>query len=298
MACRAVAAMVDRMQALSQTQQTAGLRTLGRDLGPVGRLARVVAGLSSIGIGVWLAAHEGISALDVAAIGGYLVLIALFYLAITAVLRPRLLGRISPWTATTLFLTPAVVLGVLPAVPTSLRVAVTLYYGASLLLIAAIRYGGCEVVGIPMALLRRRDVIYCPLNAIDAVERPLAHLPHRSIALVAAGLAAAAGVGVAIKELGVSLPVDVRWAAVLLLPALVVLGRHAWHARGSSGSSKRFGSGLGAFTLAAAAVTVATTGSVSLFFAAVLALMLVGGVIAAVWQAARRLPRRGEPGAR
>lgn len=275
----------------------AGARTLGRDLGPVGRLVRVVAGLASIGLGGWLATDDGLAAREAAEIGGYLVLITGFYLASTAVLGPRLLGQISPWTATTLFLTPLVVLGALPGVPDPLRAAVALYYGVSLLLIAAIRYGGCEVVGIPMAVLRRRDVVYCPLNAIDAVERPLAQVPRRPVELAAAGLVAAAAVLVALDEFlpgGASwLPVDVRWAAVLLLPAVAVLTRLAWLARrggepSSPGWRTGAGNGLGAGTLAAAAVVVAVTGSVSVFFAGVLALLLVGGLVAAAWQVATR----------
>ncbi|MPZ27437.1 MAG: hypothetical protein GEV12_13755 [Micromonosporaceae bacterium] len=282
-----------------QVHPPASTHTLGRDLGPVGRLARVVAGLASLGLGGWLATEDGLTAVDVAAIGGYVVLIAGFYLAATAVLGRRLLARISPWTATTLFLTPVVVLALLPGVPNNLRAAIFIYYGVSLLLIAAIGYGGCEVVGIPMAVLRRRDVVYCPLNAIDAVERPLAQVPHRPTALVAGGLVAAAGVLLGVDEFapdgGGWLPVDARWAAVLLLPAIVVLGRLAWLARADGESpspGRRTGSVLGVVTLAAAAVITAVTGSVSLFFTAVLALMLVGGVVAALWRVAAAGRRR------
>jgi hypothetical protein len=32
-------------------------------------------------------------------------------------------------------------------------------------------YGGCEVVALPSLLFRRHCAIYCPLNAIDLLER-------------------------------------------------------------------------------------------------------------------------------
>ena len=48
------------------------------------------------------------------------------------------------------------------------------YIGVSFILQWRIGYGGCEVVSIPIILLRRRYVTYCiPLVALDAVEKKI-----------------------------------------------------------------------------------------------------------------------------
>ena len=54
--------------------------------------------------------------------------------------------------------------------PLSPTVGYNLYIGVSLLVQAAIRYGGCEVLGIPTLFLRRRYAVYCVFNATDVVE--------------------------------------------------------------------------------------------------------------------------------
>jgi Family of unknown function (DUF6410) len=48
---------------------------------------------------------------------------------------------------------------------------VLLYLSVSLIVAALSSYGGCEVVAFPGLLLRRHSTVYCPLNAIDLVER-------------------------------------------------------------------------------------------------------------------------------
>ncbi len=48
------------------------------------------------------------------------------------------------------------------------------YIGISFILQWRIGYGGCEVVSIPIILLRRRYVTYCvPLVALDAMEKKI-----------------------------------------------------------------------------------------------------------------------------
>jgi hypothetical protein len=252
---------------------------LGRDVGPVGRMIRLVLGLAIIGAAGWLLIDNDLSAPELAVTGLFLILITLFYLAMTWLLGRRLLGRISPWTATTLFLTPVVLLGVLPGVPTTLRVAVMVYYGVSLLVIAVIGYGGCEVVGIPMAILRRRDVVYCPLNAADAVERPLTRNRRRAPASIAGALAIAAVFFLLARQWipadGFRLPFDHRWAVVLFVPTIVILALDTWSGRQALMSSPHTRhSGLDALALTGALLTVAVTGSIVLFFTAVLAIAL------------------------
>jgi Family of unknown function (DUF6410) len=85
------------------------------------------------------------------------------------------LAQVDPWVATLLVLAP---LGLhdLLGLPSSVQDGITLYIGISLLVAAAIGYGGCEVIAIPTAAFGRRYVVYCPYNA---VERPL-RSPRRS----------------------------------------------------------------------------------------------------------------------
>ena len=57
-------------------------------------------------------------------------------------------------------------------IPEALTLGMGFYIGISFILQWRIGYGGCEVVSIPILLLRRRYVTYCvPLVALDAVEK-------------------------------------------------------------------------------------------------------------------------------
>ena len=50
-------------------------------------------------------------------------------------------------------------------------VAILTWIGVTLLLLAVLRRGGCEVLAVPNLLLRRRDYLVClPFSAIDAWE--------------------------------------------------------------------------------------------------------------------------------
>jgi hypothetical protein len=145
-------------------------KALGKCLGPVGASARLVGGALLIASTAgYFSDHSRASTLAT------LVLVfaatVAFYAALYWAAGERL-ARLDPWPRTVLFLAPLWVrqLGALPA---SVRQGLGLYIGVGLLVTVAIRYGGCEVVAIPSALLRRRYVVYCPYNVIDAAERPL-----------------------------------------------------------------------------------------------------------------------------
>jgi Family of unknown function (DUF6410) len=56
-------------------------------------------------------------------------------------------------------------------IPWGWGLGVLLYLSVSLLVAALSSYGGCEVVAFPSLLFRRHCTVYCPLNAIDLVER-------------------------------------------------------------------------------------------------------------------------------
>ena len=54
----------------------------------------------------------------------------------------------------------------------ALPLGASAYIGISLILQWKIRYGGCEVVALPILLSKRRYTTYClPLVALDAVEK-------------------------------------------------------------------------------------------------------------------------------
>lgn len=65
------------------------------------------------------------------------------------------------------------VIGIVLPIPFIL--AMGLYIGASFLLQWKLKYGGGEVVAIPILLFKKRYATYCiPLVAVDAVEKVVA----------------------------------------------------------------------------------------------------------------------------
>ncbi|MGH7912075.1 MAG: DUF6410 domain-containing protein [Candidatus Dormibacteraceae bacterium] len=144
---------------------------VGRDLLPAGRLVRVLAGilflaaatatgLSLLGSAPWALLQVPLTVL-VAAIA---------YTILVWVLGERFLARVDPWLAALVLVLPLAIVGVLPWVPVPVAVGVDFYIALSLLVQAAIGYGGCEIAGIPSLVLRRRYTVYCVLNGVDAVE--------------------------------------------------------------------------------------------------------------------------------
>ncbi len=53
----------------------------------------------------------------------------------------------------------------------SLGLGVLLYWSVSCLIAALLSHGDCEIVAFPSLLFRRHYTVYCPLNAVDLVER-------------------------------------------------------------------------------------------------------------------------------
>ncbi len=110
----------------------------------------------------------------------YFVGIALAYTAVYYLLGERLLAKVNPWINTLIFVGPAIIIGwwniavpsSVASLPTALGFAMGVYIGVSFILQWKIRYGGCEVVSLPIILFRRRYATYCiPLVAVDAAEK-------------------------------------------------------------------------------------------------------------------------------
>lgn len=249
---------------------------IGRDAGPFGRVFRLVTGVLAV-----LAAITAIHGTgDGAWTAGFVVALALFYLLVHWILGLPALSRLDPFVATVLVLGWLPVFG-LSVFPHPLHVATGLYIGASLIINAVIRYGGCELVALPTAVFRRRRVVYCPINIVDAAERPLDR---------ASGLLDWTGVVLAVVVAGYYLvvtqlldrftlpePLSARWALLLVAPAALLAWR-AWNGRAID-RSQAWTQAFGAGALLALAVTInGWVGENVVFGAAIVAGLIVAGV--------------------
>jgi hypothetical protein len=267
--------------------------TVGRDLGPVGRGVRLVLGVLGVSFGIGgLVGGEAAGAAPtlVASVG-----IAGYYLLAQWLLGERLFARANPWFGTTIMLTPLGVFSA-PFMPDPVHHAAGLYVGAMLILTAVIGYGGCEVAALPTLLLRRRYVLYCPLNAVDAPEKSLHHLRMDAAAWAAVGVIAVVGVWFVLgREIvagaGLRDPVASWWALVLVAPAGLLAARAWQEARRQRPAARgeAWVLGLGAVVLLAVALVFAGLLAQDLVWAAV---MLGGLVVASVRATLGRLRHR------
>lgn len=195
---------------------------LGYDLGSVGTWLRLAFGVMLSGYLLVRELEEDVTDLGVlAAVTGWFLAITVAYLVAFWLLGPRVLARRSPWVGTIILYGPVLLLAYLDVADT-VALAAGLYIAISTLVVVFIRYGGCEVIGIPSLLLRRRYVVYCPWNLhsdlsdkLLADSRFTAHARGRGPELAAAS--AIAAVTLAFSDLG-PLP-ELRWEPRLLLAA-------------------------------------------------------------------------------
>lgn len=210
---------------------------MGLHAGVAGRLARLLLGGASVITGVlWVVGHEPASWIAAIGLGGPI----LFYVAIYRIIVWRPIAQ-EPWLGTLLVLGPLGLLGFVGVSP-AVRTGVDLYIGAALVVNAFVAYGGCEAVVLPSLVFRHRPTVYCPYNAIDAVERPLGrgerlrHAAWLVFALVAVTVGAYFLVaGQLLAGYGVPVPIYPEAATLLIIPA-VALAWRAWRARVASGS--------------------------------------------------------------
>lgn len=144
--------------------------TVGHDVGAVGKWLRLVLGSVALLWAVGRLAQTGLL------IGGaaWFVGIGLAYLAAHRLLGRRVLSKMNPWVGTLLLVGPAILIPSVQTFPLELRLGMVAYFSASLVLNAAMNYGGCEVLALPSLLSRRWYTVYCPLNVIDLVEKGVA----------------------------------------------------------------------------------------------------------------------------
>ncbi len=170
------------------TQQASRSRfgTLGLDVGVVGRWSRLLWGLLILTPIVYDVSTRS----DRLDSSGFYFQAVLFLAGITAAyvlvywaFGDRFFATANPWVNTAILVGPAFTVGWWPIllapatgieIPEALALGMGVYIGISFILQWRIGYGGCEVVSIPIILLRRRYVTYCvPLVALDAMEKKI-----------------------------------------------------------------------------------------------------------------------------
>lgn len=151
---------------------TAAAPVIGRDLPPLGRAFRIVAGVCGLLLLGFRIPWDGDPAAHLGMMSLYLVLIAGAYIAVFGWARGLLERGLGPWVPAGVLQAPVLIypfgLGSGP-----LHDALAAYTAGSLLLNAAIGYAGLEVAALPSLVWRRRYAIYSPFNAVDLAERAL-----------------------------------------------------------------------------------------------------------------------------
>ncbi len=222
-------------------------------------------------------------------VGLSLAAIVAIYFVVFYAIGELVLSRMNPWAGTLVFLGTPTLLFLLGVLPPATQVAMGLYISASLMLTFFMRYGGCEVVALPSVLLHRRYTMYCPYNAVDAVERAVSLdvSAHRERIAAIVSLAIVVFVGgyfflVETEQLfghyGVAINVDNRWAFLLLIPIAQLL-RGAWKGyRSTTDPSGKIGNyllGAGVLVLALLVFVVDGLSDSAVWRAA----MVLGGLV-------------------
>lgn len=158
---------------------------VGLDVGRFGRWSRLLWGIALL-LPLLVGAVQDLQgsghSLSFYGVAGFYFLgICAAYIFVYWSLGEQIFARANPWFNTAIFVGPAFVAGwwemlfgplTGTSLPSSLPFAMTAYIGVSFILQWKIRYGGCEVVALPIILSRRRYTTYCiPLVALDAAEK-------------------------------------------------------------------------------------------------------------------------------
>jgi|SRR5215469_8097609 len=148
----------------------------GRQIGVTGTWVRIVLGLFLLGFGALggrVILHD--LRLDVAAlVAGLVVYPLIFFIALwlRSLRNPEALMAIGPTETALNWVLIVVLMGTASIKPISyIGFGVMVFYGATMLLAAALGYAGCEVSAVSNFVLRRRDQVGCPvLSPIDALD--------------------------------------------------------------------------------------------------------------------------------
>ena len=170
---------------------------------------------------------------EIAQLAGYFLLWVAIYMVAFHFLAKFLCEKVHPWVGTAVFLGPPLIFMMLGIIPPIFAKAFGLYVGISFIVMFAIRYGGCEVVAIPTLVLKQKYTVYCPLNAIDAVERAATQdemsKEDRLLSIVSLGIVTLVGGYFSIFNMSglvnqfPILEINGNWALLLLAPAFYYL---------------------------------------------------------------------------
>ena len=141
---------------------------VGLEVGGCGRFTCLVLGLLGLILIGMAVAQARLSFALIGQMAGGLLLTAALYLILFWQLGERI-GR--PWLRTVIFWAPLAFVPFLFLIPWGWGYGVLLYWSVSCLMAALLSHGDCEIVAFPSLLFRRHYTVYCPLNAIDLVER-------------------------------------------------------------------------------------------------------------------------------
>ncbi len=141
---------------------------VGREVGRCGRSTRLVLGLLGLILIGTTVAQARLSFALIGQMAGGLLLTAALYLTLFWQLGERVA---QPWLRTVIFWAPLAFVPLLFLIPWGWGFGVLLYWSVSCLMAALLFHGDCEIVALPSLLFRRHYTVYCPLNAIDLVER-------------------------------------------------------------------------------------------------------------------------------
>ncbi|MFC3997695.1 DUF6410 domain-containing protein [Nocardiopsis sediminis] len=207
---------------------------LGRDMGPAGRVFRLITGVLGLLLLYYRLPHDGSAYGHVLWMLGSFAAVAAAFIVVYGLLRDRFIGRVNPWITAGLLQAPILVYP-FDIGPAPFHDALAMYTSLSLLLNVVIGYGGLEVAALPSLVWGRRHPLYSPFNAVDIAERAFAHRPRtaagRALWAAAALVTAFVFVGFWLIDYVVFLPALVEsgvgaairppgpWAVVLLLPA-------------------------------------------------------------------------------
>lgn len=213
--------------------------TIGYDLGAVGTWVRILIGVVASAALVTIdLASDGVGAGFLAGVLAYFLGILAIYTVVYVLLAPRILPKLNPWVSTVLFYGPVLVLPYVDALPGTFRVALSIYVTVSIVVVVFVRYGGCEVVGIPSLIVGRRYVVYCPWNAVDLVDKAIEDSPWAD-RLQGRGVKTAAVVVAVVVIAAGGFTLDDAFPLVWLLAAgasVVVVAVSVWLSRLAGGT--------------------------------------------------------------
>ena len=144
---------------------------VGQEVGSCGSCTRFVLGLLLLVFIGTSVAQSGPSAALIGQLAGGLLLTAILYIVLFWVLGASVLSHLHPWIRTGIFWAPMLFIPIRLLISWGWGYGVLLYLSVALIVGGLTAYGGCEVVALPSLLFRRHYTVYCPLNAIDLVER-------------------------------------------------------------------------------------------------------------------------------